>query len=495
LNCGDECNCLTGACDCAEPGEDAFPCDPERGGDIDGDGFDDATEDDCPTLAGNSSVDRRGCPDTDGDGYSDPDNVHLPSPNGPADAFVNDSTQWSDIDGDGFGDNYELFGMNVSGNRPAGHYRADANNSDHCPEIPANDASLDGCIRLDSDSDGLWDDEDECPATLPKDVALVNGTGCATIIVEPNGGNSTSNNTEGGTNNTDNTTGQTNTNSTNSTDAIDPAVLQACLDDPLLALTLYNILPLECEKIVDEADDDDDDDGWSDVDEIACSTDPKQANDVPVDQDGDGVCAALDPDDAVATRSAAWYQKPVAMIGMGTAAACMIIILLILIIGRSGAELDDDDWDDEFTPHEEKAQREKDKLELQMAEMQQKMMHMQGQATPMPGQTAIPMGAMAGQQMSPPVQQEVDPYGSPQQGYADPYAAPASWGQDQYTGSYSGDQQGAYGGGGYENYAERPSPDMVGQYDPEGWEILEYPQASGVWYYRDPVSGEWYHYG
>ncbi len=492
LNCGDECTCLIGACSCAEPGEDAFPCDPTRGGDIDGDGFDDASEDDCPTLAGNSTIDRRGCPDTDGDGYSDPDSIFLASPIGAADAFENDSTQWSDIDGDGFGDNYELFGMNVSGDRPAGIYRPDANNSDHCPEIPANEASLDGCIRLDTDGDGFWDDEDECPATPSTDIAQVNATGCIPTSVDPDDGNTTSNNTGLNTNGTGNATGHNDTNSTNSTNAsIDPAILQACLDDPLLALTLYNILPLECEEIIDEADDDDDDDGWSDTDEIACLTDPKQANDTPVDQDGDGICAALDPDDAIISRSSAWYEKPAAIIGLGSAAGCMLLVVLVVVLGRTGLDDDDDEWDDDFAPHEEKAQREKEKLEQQMAEMQEKMMQMQGQVAPIPGQMATPMapgqGSIGGQPMA-------DPYGAPPQGPADPYAAPPAWGQDEYSGSYSGDQQGAYGGGGYENYGAWPTPDMVGQYDQEGWEILEYPQNSGTWFYRDPVSGEWYSY-
>ena len=50
---------------------DAFPNDPTRTQDTDGDGFDDL-EDDCINLPGNSTVDRNACPDTDGDGYSDP---------------------------------------------------------------------------------------------------------------------------------------------------------------------------------------------------------------------------------------------------------------------------------------------------------------------------------------------------------------------------------------------------------------------------------------
>ena len=71
--------------------------------DADIDGYDDALIDDCLGLWGNSSIDRQGCLDSDGDGYSDADGTWLVE-NG-ADAFPSDSTQWADGDGDGFGDN------------------------------------------------------------------------------------------------------------------------------------------------------------------------------------------------------------------------------------------------------------------------------------------------------------------------------------------------------------------------------------------------------
>ena len=61
--------------------------------DDDGDGFGDPT-DACPTQQGNSTMDVVGCPDNDGDGYSNS-----------GDAFANDATQFSDGDQDGFGDN------------------------------------------------------------------------------------------------------------------------------------------------------------------------------------------------------------------------------------------------------------------------------------------------------------------------------------------------------------------------------------------------------
>ena len=45
---------------------------------------------------------QQGCPDTDGDGYSDPDGSWTASDG--ADAFPNDPTRSQDIDGDGVDD-------------------------------------------------------------------------------------------------------------------------------------------------------------------------------------------------------------------------------------------------------------------------------------------------------------------------------------------------------------------------------------------------------
>ena len=81
---------------------DAFPSDPTRASDVDGDGYDDL-EDGCMLIAGNSTQDRLGCTDTDGDGYSDGD-AQWTLING-SDAFPDEATQHADQDGDGFGDN------------------------------------------------------------------------------------------------------------------------------------------------------------------------------------------------------------------------------------------------------------------------------------------------------------------------------------------------------------------------------------------------------
>jgi hypothetical protein len=88
---------------------DAFPLDSSQWQDSDGDGYGDDyygnNSDSCVYSSGNSSLDRLGCADSDGDGISNPDGDW--SIFDGADAFISDATQWSDEDGDGYGDNYE----------------------------------------------------------------------------------------------------------------------------------------------------------------------------------------------------------------------------------------------------------------------------------------------------------------------------------------------------------------------------------------------------
>jgi len=72
--------------------------------DDDSDGYD--ADDQCPSVAGNSTNDRIGCIDSDGDGYSDPEEQWNLSDG--ADAFPQNSDAWSDIDGDGYADQPNL---------------------------------------------------------------------------------------------------------------------------------------------------------------------------------------------------------------------------------------------------------------------------------------------------------------------------------------------------------------------------------------------------
>ena len=97
--------------------------------DDDNDGFSDII-DFCPLQEGTATQGgMKGCPDFDEDGWADT-----------ADAFFQDETQWSDGDGDGFGDN------------PAG------NNPDDCPFFFGN-SSMDRIGCIDSDGDGYSDPE------------------------------------------------------------------------------------------------------------------------------------------------------------------------------------------------------------------------------------------------------------------------------------------------------------------------------------------------
>jgi len=127
--------------------------------DSDDDGFVD-NEDDCDNVAGTSTNDRLGCPDTDSDGYSDPDSAWLAHPNGAADVFENEASQWHDSDRDGFGD--ELNGFE----------------GDHCIDQKGySNRDRFGC--LDSDTDG-WSDPDPLGLTSSEAwFAHPNGSGDA----------------------------------------------------------------------------------------------------------------------------------------------------------------------------------------------------------------------------------------------------------------------------------------------------------------------------
>jgi hypothetical protein len=108
---------------------DAFPYLDSQWSDSDADGYGDnqfgVNSDDCVFQAGNSSIDQHGCPDFDGDGYSDL-----------GDSFPNDNSQWYDTDSDGFGDNISGFRGDTCPNQFGSSTR---NNTYGCP-----DADYDG---------------------------------------------------------------------------------------------------------------------------------------------------------------------------------------------------------------------------------------------------------------------------------------------------------------------------------------------------------------
>jgi WD40 repeat protein len=128
---------------------DTFPLDRTQWADTDGDWVGDEQMSDradgCPSLWGDSQLDRLGCPDTDGDGWSDPD-AGWPATTDcyGADAFPDDPTQWCDEDNDGFGSNQS------------------GNNADECPN-QAGTSSIDRIGCADWDDDGYSNAGDPFP--------------------------------------------------------------------------------------------------------------------------------------------------------------------------------------------------------------------------------------------------------------------------------------------------------------------------------------------
>ncbi|MGB2425980.1 MAG: thrombospondin type 3 repeat-containing protein, partial [Candidatus Poseidoniaceae archaeon] len=127
---------------------DAFPNEGTQHSDADNDGFGDTLTgyqgDECPGISGASTLDRFGCLDTDEDGWSDLN-----------DAFAEDSTQHSDSDGDGFGDDP----LGTTPDSCPGIYGLSEEVRYGCPDA-------DGDFwedRLDAYSDDarLWSDADE----------------------------------------------------------------------------------------------------------------------------------------------------------------------------------------------------------------------------------------------------------------------------------------------------------------------------------------------
>jgi hypothetical protein len=110
--------------------------------DFDSDGIPNAN-DDCPEVVGNSTQDVNGCPDDDGDGYSNS-----------GDAFPNDVSEWMDSDGDGVGDNADAFPNDAS-------EEADTDGDgvgDNADVFPSNPFE-----QYDSDGDGVGDNSDAFP--------------------------------------------------------------------------------------------------------------------------------------------------------------------------------------------------------------------------------------------------------------------------------------------------------------------------------------------
>jgi hypothetical protein len=146
-------------------GADAFENEASQWQDSDNDGYGDNVDgyqgDFCPYKRGYSFSDRFGCLDNDGDGYSDADPGGLDGitewfahPLGLGDAFPYDSTQWTDTDDDGFGDNWEDSDWNQTHQAwGIGQWLVNATDPDACPFITGYSSSdRFGCSDSDGDS-------------------------------------------------------------------------------------------------------------------------------------------------------------------------------------------------------------------------------------------------------------------------------------------------------------------------------------------------------
>jgi hypothetical protein len=100
-------------------------------------------DDDCPETAGESTSGEVGCPDGDGDGFSDS-----------TDAFPMDASEWGDADGDGTGDNVDAFPSDSNETLDSDGDGV----GDNADAFPGNANET-----LDSDGDGVGDNADAFP--------------------------------------------------------------------------------------------------------------------------------------------------------------------------------------------------------------------------------------------------------------------------------------------------------------------------------------------
>ena len=331
--------------DRAGDNSDEFPYDASQQFDDDGDGYGDNlygnNGDSCRTTPGTSIKDRFGCPDSDGDGWSDEGDDFPDDPNeyldtdgdevpDHLDEFPFEPTQWRDSDGDGYGDNPKGNQGDLWPDDPSRHYDSDRDGvSDTHDDFP-----FDPTQWVDVDGDGMGDN----PMGIGADHFPNDPSQWGDIDGDGYGDNQSGNNPDAfpidstqwsdidGDGYGDNPTGRLydmfphnptqwedrdgdglgdNQNGTDAdpylndedndgyNDTIDilpklasPGDLDAdgCMDED----DAFPSNPLECldsdgDGIGNNADADDDNDKWTDADEIRAGTDPLSASDTPVD--------------------------------------------------------------------------------------------------------------------------------------------------------------------------------------------------------------------
>jgi len=233
--------------------------------DADGDGWLDQLEIDC----GTDPNDNASFPtDTDGDGICDAldDDIDGDGIGNDLDEMPLDENGSSDLDGDGIADDVD---PDVDGDGWSNIAEQICLGASSMAHMEAN------VTPSDYDGDGL------CDITENSDLEHSS----ASTYLDSDGDN------DGTDDETDafdfDECADTDTDGDRLPDSIDTSLLDADNNTVCLPETPTNLT----------ADDDDDDDGHSDAYEVACGSDPLLATDMPTDNEADGVCDALDPDD------------------------------------------------------------------------------------------------------------------------------------------------------------------------------------------------------
>ena len=257
--------------------DDQYVFDPTQTTDSDDDGFGDNQlgrySDFCPYYWGDSVEDRRGCPDQDGDGWSDL-----------GDDFWREPTQWKDTDGDGFGDNHD-----DTEERPA-----------HWPGEYVPNAATPDLSPLDFDNDG-WEDPgisefgwDDCPKQ--EGWSFEDRIGC--IDTDYDGWSNNDDDWDQGDvfenditqwADSDGDGFGDNLNGTNG----DEFPNDPCAADDTDMDGLPDAIRPNCATSL-VVDDDIDGDGFNNSMEILLGTNPKSSESKPVDYDGDGIADVID---------------------------------------------------------------------------------------------------------------------------------------------------------------------------------------------------------
>jgi alpha-tubulin suppressor-like RCC1 family protein len=277
---------------------DIWPLDATQWVDDDNDGYGDnefgTRGDYCPGVTGFSFEDVYGCPDSDGDGWSDDGE---PFPNTPSqwndrdgdgygdndsagaelvDVFPSDGTQWADTDGDGYGDNQNGNGGDVFPNDPTEWRDTDGdgvgNNADAFPFDPTQ--------TQDRDGDGYGDNPNGAGADLFPD----NPTQWEDDDGDNLGDNLTGTDADPFLNDFDND------GYNDSIDILPSLYSPGDLDnDGVPDLEDWDrsdpreTSDFDGDGVGDNADTDDDNDGYVDTEELRQKTNPKDANEYPVD--------------------------------------------------------------------------------------------------------------------------------------------------------------------------------------------------------------------